>query len=161
PAAIAAAEIWRPKLIADTSISDGILPKLIDGDIQTFGELDNETLQGDAPARLKRFKLNGEQISELLDLLEKAKADALAEVNKPKEQPQPEPSMGKLGYKFEMGAKLGRYGSSNLSCAVRATINIAGEHGVKGYRAGTVHRFLCGAQLDVEIGEGKQPSLEG
>lgn len=161
PAQAAAEDVWRPKLIAELDdLPDRVLAKLIDADIETLGQLATETLEGDAPDRLKRHKLDGEQIAALMDLMDREKKAALEQVNKPADKPLPAPTHGEKGYERKFNVTIGKVsiGKGKVSCGVK--MSLAGESGHVGYRRPLVERYFINSQLDIEIGSGEQMELD-
>ncbi|MEM6260472.1 MAG: hypothetical protein AAGI37_19530 [Planctomycetota bacterium] len=151
--------------LADAKLDEDILKTLTDAGHETCGDIWTATIDGENFERLNKV-LKSKDDREILEkrmhaLLAEQKVLA-REAAKKADKPRPKASNGKKGYTHSIPAKLGKYTSNpGSSCSVKITIGLAGEDGVAGIRPGTAHRFFCGRQIDLEISEGDQGTLEG
>lgn len=153
--------------VTDLYLTQGVIDKLRELEINSVGVFYDKTADGEAPELLVKAGMPRDAVDDILIAI----ADRRKEIEdsvvrgEPNKTPlgiqNPQPSRGADDYRWKVPAVLKGVKLDDQTRSVGVKIPVKGMEGVVGLPIQRAYETFCGRQVDIAIYEGDNPPLEG
>ena len=154
--------------VTDLDLTEGVIDKLRELEINSVGVFYENTANGDAPDLLIKAGMPRDAIDDMLIAIANRRNELEDEMKAKTESSKvplgiqnPQPSRGADDYRWKVPAVLKGVKLDDQTRSVGVRIPVKGMEGVVGLPIQRAYDTFCGRQVDVAIYEGDNPPLEG